>query len=143
MKLLNYNIANDFIALEYGDLYLDLHNNLDFVGLEYNLLERTLLLKWVKSSGEWVSSNTPERVVLAFHGVNLFKSKERDSSIPFTEDNCLESIGFIHNQLIEELEGFSSASPLEHTEHLNISFASGFAVKIGAESSVCHVENNM
>jgi hypothetical protein len=137
VKLVNYIISKDFIALEVGNAYLDLHNNFDFISLEYRFSEKSLILKWVKSTGEWVPKNSPASITLTFLGVYLFKSKERDSEIPFSEDACLESIGFIGNDLIEEINGFFSSEPAENQNHLNIAFASGFAVKIGADSSSC------
>lgn len=139
MKLINYKISRDFIALELGNAYLDLHNNFNFISLEYHFSEKSIVLKWVKSTGEWVPKDSPESVILTFSSVYLFKSKERDSEIPFSEDACLESIGFIGNDLIEEISGFFSPEPSENQNHLNISFMSGFAVKIGAESSSCMV----
>ena len=137
MKLTNYNISKDFIALEMGNTYLDLHNNFEFVSLEYVFPEKSIVLKWAKSAGEWVPSNGPSSITLTFSGVYLFKSKARDPEIPFSEDSCLESIGFIGNDLIEEISGFFSPEPAENQNHLNISFVSGFAIKIGAEFSSC------
>jgi hypothetical protein len=139
MKLINYKISKDFIAIELGDTYLDLHNNFDFINLEYRFLEASIILKWVKSRGDWVPKDSPLSVTLAFSGVYLFKSKERDAEIPFSEDVCLESIGFIGNDLIEDINGFFSPEPAENQNHLNISFASGFAIKVGADSSSCAI----
>ena len=137
MKLINYKISKDFIALELGNAYLDLHNNFDFISIEYRFSEKSIILKWTKSTGEWVPKDIPTSVTLTFSGVYLFKSKERDSEIPFSEDACLESIGFIGNDLIEDINGFFSMEPVENQNHLNISFASGFAIKIGADFSNC------
>jgi hypothetical protein len=139
VKLTNYSIAKDFIALEQGNTYLDLHNNFEFISLEYIFSERSIILKWVKSAGDWVPNNSPSSIILTFSGVYLFKSKERDPEMPFSEDSCLDSIGFIGNDLIEEISGFFSPEPAENQNHLNISFTSGFAVKIGAEYSGCVV----
>jgi hypothetical protein len=122
-----------------GNTYLDLHNNFDFIGFEYLLAEKSIIFKWKKSSGTWVPNNSPASVILIFSAVYLFKSKERDPEMPFSEDSCLDSIGFIGNDLIEEVNGFFSPEPAENQTHLNISFTSGFAIKIGADSSTCVV----
>ncbi|MDR4498720.1 MAG: hypothetical protein MRK02_12500 [Candidatus Scalindua sp.] len=53
--------------------------------------------------------------------------------MPFTEDDCLSSIGFIWNEKLDELGGYHSNEPKVACTHLSLKFMSGFAVKIGAE----------
>ena len=114
-------------------MYYDLHNNFDFIGLSYDLLNRKIELSWVKSKGTWVSEDGPDSLSLKFLGVSLFKCKERDSDVPYSEDDCLSSMGFIHNDMINEIEGFAHIEPKPDACHLNISFMSGFAIKIASD----------
>ncbi len=139
MKLSNFTIANDSIALEVGQSYYDLHNNFDFIGLQYNTQNQAATLSWKKSTGAWVPENSPHTIKLEFSGVGLFKCKERDPEMPYSEDDCLDMIGFVHNNLIEEVEGFSSPHPIGPEYHLRISFVSGFTVMIGSVSVRCVV----
>ncbi len=139
MNLSNFNIASDFIAVETNGVYHDLHNNFDFTGLTYDVLNRKVKLSWVKSTGDWVVVDCPNALNLHFSGVSLFKCKERDSGVPYTEDDCLGSLGFIHNDMINEIDGFANTEPSEDACHLNLSFESGFALKIAAESAKCSI----
>ncbi|MCJ8313214.1 MAG: hypothetical protein MJK11_09625 [Pseudomonadales bacterium] len=141
MNLLNFELADDFIAIDYNGEYLDLHNNYDFYGFEYITSKRKLIFTWNRSNKEWVSKTSPNQIVLEFNGVSLFKCKERDGETPFSEDDCLSSIGFIGNDLIDEIEGFSQSKPTIGCEHLNLSFESGFAVKIEALDVVCNTKS--
>lgn len=122
LNLSNFNIASDFIAIESNGEYHDLHNKFDFTGLKYDVLNRKVKLSWVKSSGDWVAVDCPSTLDLNFSGVSLFKCKERDSAIPYTEDDCLGSLGFIYNDMVNEIGGFSSTEPSEDAYHLNLSF---------------------
>jgi hypothetical protein len=137
MYLSNFTIASDFIAVECEGVYHDLHNNLNFISISYDVLNRKVTLSWVKSTGDWVSTGCPNTLELEFSGVSLFKCKERDSGTEYTEDDCLESLGFIHNDMIEEIEGFAKSAPSPDACHLNISFMSGFALKLAADSAKC------
>jgi hypothetical protein len=64
----------------------------------------------------------------------MFKAKERDLSLPFSEDNCLDSVGFMWDDLVAEMGAFTSNKPGVGCNHLTANFMSGFSIKIGAES---------
>ena len=89
----NYEIV-DGIYLVQGSHELDMHNNFDFKNLEYSVEERKLVLNWLRSEGDWVSSNTPKSVTLEFSEVSEFRFMPRDPEIPYTEDDCISSFGY-------------------------------------------------
>jgi hypothetical protein len=135
MELFGFRFAEDTIGIECGGKYFDMHNCFDFKGLEYDVIARRLILNWKKGEGKWVEENLPKEVGLEFQEVYLFKAKERDPSIPFTEDDCVESMSFIHNDLIDEMNGILTNIPSGEVNHLIISFMSGFSMKIAAKSA--------
>jgi hypothetical protein len=139
MKLIGFSIAEDFIALERGLDRFDLHNNFDFQGLSYNLMQRTLELQWRCGLGDWVKPTEPSDLRMSFAGVYLFKTQERDPALPFTEDSCLDSIGFMWDELVAEMRAFTSNQPGDGCTHLTANFMGGFSIKVGAESAVLHV----
>jgi hypothetical protein len=143
MDLKNFNIADDFIALEQTGSYFDLHNNFAFVGFSFNTSLRELSFKWQRRNEDWVAPNDPEELELQFHDVSLFKAKERDADEPYSEDDCLGNLGFIYNNLLDELEGYTMAKPCVDANHLNICFQSGFAVKIAAGSASLNISGNV
>ncbi len=143
MKLSNFKIAKDNIALEIDDLYLDLHNCYDFIGFKYDVLNRTLEFNWQQNKGEWIQEGLPFNVTLIMEGVYLFKAQERDPEMPFTEDDCLSSIGFICKENLDELVEYYSNEPKDDCTHLNLVFMSGFEVKIGAEKSKVNITKSV
>jgi hypothetical protein len=82
------------IYLVAGSEELDLHNNYDFVGLDYSIANRVLVLRWLRSPGDWVSLDSPSEVALEYRDVARFEFRPRDSEMPFTEDDCLWDAGY-------------------------------------------------
>ena len=82
------------IYLVAGREELDLHNNYDFVGLDYSIADRVLILRWLRSPGDWVSQDSPSEVELEYRDVARFEFRPRDPEMPFTEDDCLWDAGY-------------------------------------------------
>ena len=139
MNLVDFSITDDFIALERGSDRFDLHNNFDFQDLSYHPAQRTLELRWRRGLGEWIKPTDPSELSICLSGVYLFKAQERDSEMPFTEDDCLSSIGFLWDDLLDEMAGFTSNQPGDGCTHLVATFMSGFSIKVGAESAVLRI----
>ena len=139
MKLIGFSIAEDFVAIEYKTDRFDLHNNFDFQGLSYSPVQRTLELNWRRGLGEWVRPTEPSDLSISFTGVYLFKTQERDPALPFTEDACLDSLGFMWDDLATEMRAFTSNQPRDGCTHFTANFMSGFSVKVGAESAILQV----
>lgn len=139
MQLIGFSIAEDFIALERGPDRFDLHNNFDFQGMSYAPAQQTLELHWHRGTGDWVKPSDPPELSLSFAGVYLFKAQERDPTVPFTEDNCLDSLGFMWDDLLAEMRAFASSRPSEGRNHLTANFMSGFSIKVGAVSATLRV----
>jgi hypothetical protein len=49
----NFQIKN-FIEIKYCGRTLDLHNNFDFIGFNYQPSLNSLVLNWQKNNGDWV-----------------------------------------------------------------------------------------
>ncbi|MBF7074496.1 hypothetical protein ISG33_13905 [Glaciecola sp. MH2013] len=141
MILTNFSIANDFIALEHNGSYLDLHNNFDFIDFEHIEDRSRVILRWQRTKDAWIANDVPFNLRLLFSEVYLFKCTNRENALSTTDDTCLSSIGFIWNDMIENMEGFSNATPKEGCEHLTMCLESGFAIKIGAKKVRCETDN--
>ena len=142
MYLFNFSIATDNIAIENEKHYFDLHNNFAFTSIGFDVVKRTLRLSWLRRDEKWVHENDPKKIELQFEGISLLKIKERDSDKLYSEDDCLNTIGFIHNELIEEMEAYSNHIATEHESHLNICFESGFAIRIACDKATLNEANS-
>ena len=88
----------DGIYLVQSDFILDLHNDYDFCHMHYSVEQRRVSLQWLRSSRASVSNNNVKSVSLLFEEVREFQCLPRDNEIPFTEDNCVSTIGYWLNQ---------------------------------------------
>lgn len=82
------------IYLVVGNAQLDLHNDYDFISVEYNVTVQTVNLRWQRSSSAWVAKDLPLCVSLKFEDVTHFEAIPGDPSFPKTESLCLSSFGY-------------------------------------------------
>ncbi|WP_422910649.1 hypothetical protein ACOCLD_01985 [Pseudomonas sp. MAC6] len=131
----NYEII-DGIYLVKDHYELDLHNNFDFMGFNYFIDERRVILSWSRSKGSWVIPETPQTLSVEFIGVSEFRFLPRNSGVPFSEDNCINSIGYLVNE--DWADGVIVVEPNQKAEPhwlTAIDFMSGAVIAIQAESS--------
>ncbi|MCB2424389.1 hypothetical protein [Thalassolituus alkanivorans] len=135
----NFKIV-DGIYLVLEGYELDLHNNFDFTNLDYSVEHRRLVLNWQRSNGDWVSSDTPKALVIEFKEVSEFRFMPRDSEIPFTEDDCINSLGYWVDE--DWAEGVIMVEPNQTAEPhwlTAIDFMSGAVLAVQAESASAKV----
>lgn len=135
----NFEIV-DGIYLVQESHELDLHNNFDFKGLDYSVEERSLALRWRRSNGDWVSSGTPKALTVEFKGVSEFRFMPRDSEMPFTEDDCINSFGYwVDDDWAEGVITLALNQKAEPHWLTAIDFMSGAILVVQAESADANV----
>ena len=80
--------------LEQAAYKLDLHNDFAYQGLTYSIESRSLLLEWRRREKEYMSPNTPKSLHVLFSQVSEFRFMPRDATLPFSEDDCMNSFGY-------------------------------------------------
>lgn len=123
MELINFSIGDDHVSLWYGDQRHDLHNNYEFQKLVFDPNRQTLELYW--SPG----------IKLSFAGVYVFKTRQRDPEMPYSEDSCLCNIGFVWDEHLDDMDSFAATAPSKGCTHLVLLFMSDFSIKVGANSA--------
>ena len=89
----NFDIKDNH-AIEISGRHIDLHNNFDFVGFDYNVSDREIKLNWKKSSGDWVDKNEFSSLVLTHKDVTFLKVIEQDEKSTYEDNSCLGEITF-------------------------------------------------
>src|SRR5690554_6853482 len=104
----NFDIKDNH-AIEIAGRHIDLHNNFDFVGFDYNVADREIKLHWRKSGGDWVDKNEFSSLLLTHKGVTFLKVIEQDEKSTYEDDSCLGEITFfpsttreINNNIISQ-----------------------------------------
>lgn len=131
----NFEILNGIYLLQ-NDYELDLHNDFDFVDLQYSVKERRLYLSWHRSKGDWVGTNTPSALTIEFLQTSEFRFMPRDAEIPFSDDSCLNSFGYWVDE--DWAEGVITVEPSQKAEPhwlTAIDFMSGAVLAVQAVSA--------
>ncbi len=96
-------------ANEIAGRHIDLNNNFDFVGFDYNVADREIKLHWKKSNGDWLDKNECSSLVLTHKEVTFLRVIEQDKKSTYAEDSCLGEITFfpstereINNSIVSE-----------------------------------------
>ncbi|MCP2045922.1 hypothetical protein [Pontibacter sp. HSC-36F09] len=131
MKLTNFELE-DTVTLRYAGKYVDLHNDYDFCGFKYSVSSQVLEMQWHKFADEESIPNNVEKIKLYFSGVNFLKVQERDREMPVSEDKCIDVIGFLPQEMREDMESFG-VKPDYDNDDMIIIFRGGQTVKINAE----------
>ncbi|MFZ2406541.1 MAG: hypothetical protein WAW41_15520, partial [Methylobacter sp.] len=109
--------------------------------LSYSVEDRTLLLSWLRSDGEWVASGTPESVSVEFREVSEFRFMPRDSELPFTEDDCVNSFGYWVDE--DWADGVIMVDPNQNPEPnwlTAIDFMSGAVIAVQATTAHAQIK---
>ena len=123
----------DGIYIVQSDFILDLHNDYDFCEMHYSVEQRRVSLQWLRSDRATVPENNAKSVSLIFEEVQEFRFLPRDNEIPFTEDNCVSTIGYWLNQ--EWAEGVITLTEGQSPEPewpMAVEFMSGAIIIVSA-----------
>ncbi len=143
MKLNQFNLADNNIAVQKDAEQFDLHNCFIYVGSNYDVINQELSLRWIKGFGEKVTDKLPDELLFEFTGVSFFKARERDVSKPYPRDEFLKVMGFMDNSRVEEIGGDYTHQPSDDSNHLCLEFGSGFAMKFDADEATLMTKVNI
>jgi hypothetical protein len=128
----------DGIYVVQGDHKLDLHNNFDFQEVRYSVAERSASLWWRRGSGDWVRRDLPATLSIEFEGVKEFRVVGRDPEMPFTEDDCLSTMGFLTDEPWSKGNILLTADP-ERDWLTAFEFQSGAVIALRAERATARI----
>lgn len=134
MKQVDFTFGH--IEVEIDGIAIDLHNHFHFRSITYDVLKRKLNLVWVRN--EYASDKDPLSVNISFSCVSHFSSIPRDANIPYSEDDCVHSIGYIGKN--ERTEDFYLLDTPGEDLHIVMAFHSGFMLRVYADVVECTVE---
>lgn len=92
MKI-NFQLTKNY-ALNYQGRHIDLHNNFDFIKIEFSVETMMLILRWRMATGNWVQQDELPCLTLIHKNVSYLNILPRNSSMPLSEDSCLSDITF-------------------------------------------------
>ena len=120
-------------ALSFEGHHIDLHNNFDFVGYDYNKAERQIKMNWKKSSGDWVRKYEFSSLILKHSAVTFLKVIDQDQIGNGEESGCLGEISFFPSSEREVNDQLLPQSRPNEGDDIIYFFESGQCIRIHCE----------
>lgn len=133
MVLQNFKIDGQNIGITCGSLDIDLHNEYDFAGFNYNVLLRQLTVDWNLGKGDWVGEDLPVKLMLKFHEVNFLQIVKNESREFRKDDKCLDNIGFANLEMRDDYISFIEKQTAVDNDIILI-FLNEQTIRVNAES---------
>ncbi|MDP4208553.1 MAG: hypothetical protein Q8928_07040 [Bacteroidota bacterium] len=128
----NFDIIDNH-ALNFNGRCIDLHNNFDFVGFDYNIANRQLKLSWTKSKGNWVDKDELINLVLVHNSVTFLTITDQDENSSFEDDSCLGEITFFPSTAREVNDSIVPQQKPNDGDDILYFFENGQAIRIHCE----------
>lgn len=128
----------DSIYVKYGDNDYDLHNNFNFRQFTYDPAAQLLVMEWKLRTGEWVLQGQPKRISIRLQGVSQFSFKERNPELPFSEDDCLASFGYVNNEDWADGQFWVDEQPADDWRWSFI-FQSGAEIQVSGDTAIIEI----
>lgn len=125
----NFEI-NENIALDFPGMYIDLHNNNDFVGFECDVAQMILKLSWIRSNEKWAESAGYSEVQLTHLGVSYLKIIDRVDNRSRNETNCLGELTFFPSTERETNDSFMPHSKPNEGDDILYLFENGRHIRV-------------
>lgn len=129
-------------SLKQQNQELDLHNNHVFIGFDYSIAKRELVLSWkeVVNDRMCLGQTQNPRLSIKFKDVSMFRFLPRDPTKPFTEDHCVECFGYWADEAWSTDIILLDANQSPEPHWLNaISFMSGAILIFQADSAEAYI----
>ena len=126
----NFEILH-FFAISYNGNHVDIHNNFDFIGYEYKVVNRELILKWIKRIEEAEFS----KLTLIHTNVSFLNISYDNKDYEFPgDDTCLSEVTFFLSTERETNDEFIQQSKPNENDDIIYSFQSEHFIRVGCES---------
>lgn len=128
----NFDLKDNH-SIEIAGRHIDLHNNFDFVGFEYNVADREIKLHWKKSSRSWVDKNEFSSLVLTHKGVSFLRVIEQKENSKYEDDSCLGEITFFPSNVREINDSIVSQPKPNNGDDILYFIENGQVIRINCE----------
>jgi len=130
MKLTNFKINEDLIALELKEIYLDLHNNYNFQACHQTSNE--IDLSWSCVKGDWIPPEIPNKIIIRIEHFSYIDLRGNVSG-----STNLDEIGFFENSTLGKVEYNGSNIPTKGHNLLLFRFIGGAEIAVIGEQATC------
>lgn len=132
MNLRNFQFGKDHVGIDVGGIYVDLHNNYDFIGLSEDSGE--VCFSWKRLDEFWVEAGSPKIVRLTFDRALVVAKRG-------TPSRELMEFGFFDSELDVPYQGLHAPAP--GVEVFIVRFENGAEIAVRAENATASVGDDV
>jgi hypothetical protein len=136
MRLTNFSIEDNY-AIKSGDAWIDLHNDYDFTGVEYDLESNCLAMKWKRATKHSTIASASQLVVW-FRQLQFLRLELIEDAQDILSAKTLEFVGFLHQDDVDVMSGCLSQEEADESFHLIFRFENTFAIKCFCREVECN-----
>ena len=129
----NFGLVDNY-ALNFEGQHIDLHNNFDFAGFDYNVALRELKLTWIKANGDWIDKNELSQIVLTHIGVDYVEIIGQNESFALNDDKCLGEISFFPSNERDINDNIISKEKPNEFDDIIYSFENGQIIRVHCDN---------
>ncbi|MEO6541010.1 MAG: hypothetical protein ABIN74_08480 [Ferruginibacter sp.] len=130
----NFEIK-DFSALIYNGQEIDMHDHFDFIGDEYKITTRELILKWIRSEDDGVKAYDFSNLELIHSNVSFLNISYNYKEYKFPkDDNCLSEVTFFPSVDRGTNDNFIDQRMPGEGDDIIYTFQSGHFIRVGCEN---------
>lgn len=132
MELIGFKLQDQIAILTNDGYYFDLHSNFDFVNLEYDVINKSVIFSWKKSIGNWAKEEKIGNIQMKFQDVCFFVVHQKNLYKKTDNDQNLSFIGYLHPEDLDINDGSLLTNGENKSFHIILGFESGMSVRIFA-----------
>ena len=125
------------IEVEIHDRAYDLHNFYQANTINYDIVDRSVVLSFTRRSDAWVPTEEARKITISFHEVDYFSASGRDGNPVDSDSNILHSIGAVEPGA--ETQTFFLTDNIQPNHHLVMCFESGQTLRVQAAEARCEI----
>lgn len=137
----NFDIEDNY-ALSIEGRHIDLHNNFNFVGFDYDFVNKEINMKWRKSNGKWVHKSECLSLVMTHKGVTFLKAMNQEENNKNIDDYCLGEITYFPSSERENNDSIMPQSKPKENDDILYIFENGQLIRINCEEIELIVNTN-
>lgn len=132
-----HGFAFGHIEVEIHDRAYDLHNFYQASAINYDIVDRSLVLSFTRRTEAWVPTEEAHKITISFHEVDYFSASGRDENPVDGDGGVIHSIGAVESDA--ETQAFYLTDNIQPDHHLVMCFESGLTLRVQAAEARCEI----
>ena len=125
------------IEVETNGRAYDLHNFYQASAINYDVLDRSVVLSFIRRTDAWVPIEEARKITFRFHDVEYFSASGGNANPIDDDSSVIQSIGTVDPEA--DTQAFYLTDNIQPDHHLVMRFESGLTLRVQAVEARCQI----